>query len=101
VSNLIVVLKCEEKRKKTRKEQKASSSSDKKSKTSESEAKIDEDDPDKVIFKHHSLSFKIIHPKHFICFVKYRHAIYVMTCKLFADIERLKVREAEKAAEEK
>jgi 3-phenylpropionate/cinnamic acid dioxygenase small subunit len=34
-------------------------------------------------------------------FVQYRHAIYVMTCKLFADIERLKVREAEKAAEEK
>ena len=40
--------------------------------------KIDEDDPD-----------------------KYRHAIYCMTCKLFADIERLKVREAEKLAEEK
>jgi DnaJ family protein C protein 8 len=39
---------------------------------------IDEDDPD-----------------------KYRHAIYVMTCKLFADIERLKVREMEKKAEEK
>ena len=39
---------------------------------------IDEDDPD-----------------------KYRHAIYVMTCKLFADIERLKVREREKQQEEK
>jgi hypothetical protein len=39
---------------------------------------IDEDDPD-----------------------KYRHAVYVMTCKLFADIERLKVKDAEKQAEEK
>lgn len=43
-----------------------------------SKLRIDEDDPD-----------------------KYRHAIYCMTCKLFADIERLKVREAEKQAEEK
>ncbi len=33
--------------------------------------------------------------------IKYRHAIYVMTCKLFADLERLKVREMEKKAEEK
>ncbi|CAF0881995.1 unnamed protein product [Brachionus calyciflorus] len=40
--------------------------------------KIDEDDPD-----------------------KYRHAIYCMTCKLFADIERVKVRESEKQAQEK
>lgn len=44
----------------------------------EKETKIEEDDPD-----------------------KYRHSIYVMTCKLFADIERLKVREMEKKAEEK
>jgi len=42
------------------------------------EPKIDEDDPD-----------------------KYRHAVYVMTCKLFADVERLKVRESEKKVEEK
>lgn len=32
---------------------------------------------------------------------QYRHAVYVMTCKLFADIERLKVRESEKQAQEK
>jgi DnaJ homolog subfamily C member 8 len=42
------------------------------------ESRVEEDDPD-----------------------KYRHAIYVMTCKLFADVERLKVREAEKKQEEK
>jgi DnaJ homolog subfamily C member 8 len=44
----------------------------------QNEIKIDEDDPD-----------------------KYRHAVYVMTCKLFADIERLKVRESEKKMEER
>jgi DnaJ family protein C protein 8 len=62
-----------------RREQSSKQNYDKKGKqTVELDIKIDEDDPD-----------------------KYRNAIYVMTCKLFADIERLKVREAEKAAEEK
>lgn len=82
---------CEEKRKKLRKEAIAAAAlaaeqeknSRNKSHKEKPEAKvvstaIEEDDPD-----------------------KYRHAIYVMTCKLFADIERLKVREREKQAEEK
>lgn len=73
---------CEEKRKKMKRETASSSSllpekTHKKDKK-EPEIKIEEDDPD-----------------------KYRHSIYVMTCKLFADIERLKVREMEKKAEEK
>lgn len=73
---------CEEKRKKLRKEL-AQKRAQKPSSVTSGESiaekvKIDEDDPD-----------------------KYRHAIYVMTCKLFADIERLKVREAEKQAQEK
>lgn len=82
---------CEEKRKKLRKEAIAAAAlaaeqeknSRNKSHRDKPEPKavstaIEEDDPD-----------------------KYRHAIYVMTCKLFADIERLKVREREKQAEEK
>lgn len=73
---------CEEKRKKARKElvQKLKSKPrDHKSSNEDTfNVKIDEDDPD-----------------------KYRHAVYVMTCKLFADIERLKVRESEKQAQEK
>lgn len=84
-------LKCEEKRKKLRLELKQKQSEQKKSSsktsrfsniddgpTDPNSLKIDEDDPD-----------------------KFRHSVYVMTCKLFADIERLKVRESEKQAEEK
>lgn len=33
--------------------------------------------------------------------IRIKQAIYIMTCKLFADLERLKVKETEKKAEEK
>jgi len=76
---------CEEKRKKLRRDAIAAAaaaaadkSHKKSAETKTVSNKIEEDDPD-----------------------KYRHAIYVMTCKIFADIERLKVREREKMAEEK
>lgn len=82
---------CEEKRKKLRREAVVAAalaaekekSKSKSSRFTQPESKpvstsIEEDDPD-----------------------KYRYAIYVMTCKLFADIERLKVREREKQQEEK
>lgn len=71
---------CDEKRRKARKELVAKLKSKPRDDKSEDtyNVKIDEDDPD-----------------------KYRHAVYVMTCKLFADIERLKVRESEKQAQEK
>jgi hypothetical protein len=54
------------------------SKSNEKEQLSTTKIEIEEDDPD-----------------------KYRRALYVMTCKLFSDIERLKVKEAEKKAEEK
>lgn len=69
---------CEEKRKKLRREAAAAAADKSKKDHKPLDTKIDEDDPD-----------------------KYRHSIYVMTCKLFADIERLKVREMEKKSEEK
>lgn len=69
---------CEEKRKKLKREAALAAQGNHKKDSKEKETKIEEDDPD-----------------------KYRHSIYVMTCKLFADIERLKVREMEKKAEEK
>lgn len=67
--------KCEEKRKKLRREASEARALDRNAVVSTT---IDEDDPD-----------------------KYRHSIYVMTCKLFADLERLRVKESEKRAEEK
>lgn len=71
-ARVLVDKTCDEKRKKLRKETESHE------KKTGAEIKIDEDDPD-----------------------KYRHSIYVMTCKLFADLERLRVKEAEKIAEEK
>lgn len=76
---------CEEKRKKLKREKIQALEKEKSSKHRHEREEpkpvdltIDEDDPD-----------------------KYRYAIYVMTCKLFADIERLKVRERERNQEEK
>jgi len=81
---------CEEKRKKLRRDAIAAAAFEAENQKSKSKSQhhkkevkpvsktIEEDDPD-----------------------KYRYAIYVMTCKLFADIERLKVRERERNAEDK
>jgi len=82
----------EEKRRKVRREAVAAAALlSEKSKSSKSSHKISKEPEQKPV----STAIEEDDPD------KYRYAIYSMTCKLFADIERLKVRERERNAEDK